>query len=455
MSNQGHEFFNDEAFHMVPTKLALTIGVSEALFLGRLHYWLDPKRNRNQKGDHFWVYNTLEQWHQQMPFFSVSSIKRIIEKLKKYNLIIISNWPCNQFTRMLSYTINYEQLTKLHAEMHANPHISPSAQIDPLEEVNLTFPKRSKWSDPLGQIEPMDQLNLSRSYTEAKTTTKITTKRELSLNLSKRSKWTKAQTYPEVIDECIESKIQIMLETFNETVRKGNPIELTVSRAEKLSHFLSEKLKGDIEKWRLICQSITRSKFLMGEIEARKFQATLEWILKGDNAQKVLEGDYGKDGEPAQELKQIDQKAITEEISGLNEPELMKDLRAWLIERFGFAEYESWFTKVAFVQFDPPSLTLRVSSAFQKARLDSHYISYLKDYLKDKYQKPHQVELVLEEQNPMRESQSRNEAVISIASPANKAVSTEKKERDTSPPPSKQMNRLISCNPKTNEGILI
>ena len=57
---------------MVQPSLAVKIGLNEALFLHQLHYWLD-RSNKVVEGKR-WVYNTVEEWHEQFPFWSVRTL---------------------------------------------------------------------------------------------------------------------------------------------------------------------------------------------------------------------------------------------------------------------------------------------------------------------------------------------------------------------------------------------
>jgi hypothetical protein len=70
----------DEPPLQVLPSLALAIGLNEAIFLQQLHYWL--QRSEHQHAGQRWVYNTLEGWHEQFPFWSMSTVRRTIRSLK-------------------------------------------------------------------------------------------------------------------------------------------------------------------------------------------------------------------------------------------------------------------------------------------------------------------------------------------------------------------------------------
>lgn len=67
---------------VLSAELATKIGLNEAIFLQQLTFWL--KRTKNGKN---YVYKTYEEWKKEFPFWSESTIKRAVAKLKKMELI--------------------------------------------------------------------------------------------------------------------------------------------------------------------------------------------------------------------------------------------------------------------------------------------------------------------------------------------------------------------------------
>ena len=96
-------------------RLAVEIGLNEALVLQQVHYWLEinKKNNRNYHEGRFWTYNTINEWQEEFPFWSNSTIKRIFKNLRDMKLIIVDNFNVYQMDRTLWYTINYEELAKI------------------------------------------------------------------------------------------------------------------------------------------------------------------------------------------------------------------------------------------------------------------------------------------------------------------------------------------------------
>lgn len=96
---------------MCQPSLATKIGLNEAIFIQQLHYWLN--RSTNYIKNRIWVYNTIDDWHKQFPFWSVTTIRRIITSLEKKKLIITANYNKINIDRTKWYTINYSALDEL------------------------------------------------------------------------------------------------------------------------------------------------------------------------------------------------------------------------------------------------------------------------------------------------------------------------------------------------------
>ncbi|EPR2333712.1 TPA: DNA-binding protein [Escherichia coli] len=90
-----------------------------------------------------WVYNTTEQWLEQFPFWSESTLKRTFASLK--SLGVLRREQLNKSKRDMTnfYTINYES--------------------ELLEEVKVNESIRSKCTSPSGQSDLMDGRKMTRS----------------------------------------------------------------------------------------------------------------------------------------------------------------------------------------------------------------------------------------------------------------------------------------------------
>lgn len=101
---------NESPILVLPT-LAKKIGLNQALFIQQLHYWLADSKHTYD--GYQWVYNTYEDWHRQFPFWSTSTIRRIIGKLEREGLIVSGNYNRFKMDKTKWYRINYEYLESL------------------------------------------------------------------------------------------------------------------------------------------------------------------------------------------------------------------------------------------------------------------------------------------------------------------------------------------------------
>ncbi len=75
----------DEPPLLVLPKLAVLLGLTEAIILQQVHFWITIAGKQVQ-GDK-WIFNRLEDWHQQFPFWSTRTIQRALLQLEKHGYI--------------------------------------------------------------------------------------------------------------------------------------------------------------------------------------------------------------------------------------------------------------------------------------------------------------------------------------------------------------------------------
>ncbi len=153
---------------LVLPSLAVQVGLNEAIFLQQLHYWLQGKAAKERDG-RVWIYNTYEEWHQQLPFWSVMTIRRIVGGLEQQGIVrSTTRYNQHRVDRTKWYTIDYAVLDRLVTpEVSESPdHVinvnsrmvnlnSPSDQDEPLQafEVNSSEPETSTETIKAGELE--------------------------------------------------------------------------------------------------------------------------------------------------------------------------------------------------------------------------------------------------------------------------------------------------------------
>ncbi|MDT0711042.1 hypothetical protein RM614_07795 [Mammaliicoccus sciuri] len=118
---------DDYPIQVLP-KLAIEIGLNEAIILQQIHYWLNQSK-------HFydgkkWIYNTYEDWNEQFPFWSVMTIRRTITSLEKQNLIISANYNKAGFDKTRWYSIDYEEVESVNRRCVQNEQTICSKRTD-------------------------------------------------------------------------------------------------------------------------------------------------------------------------------------------------------------------------------------------------------------------------------------------------------------------------------------
>ncbi|QLR42759.1 conserved phage C-terminal domain-containing protein [Enterobacter sp. RHBSTW-00994] len=123
--------------------LAYSIGLNEAIALQQVNYWLKETTSGLERDGVRWIYNTNEQWLEQFPFWSESTLKRTFTRLKNLGVLKVEQLNKSQRDMTNYYTINYES--------------------ELLDEVKVTKSKSSKCTLPSGQNEPMEEVKVELS----------------------------------------------------------------------------------------------------------------------------------------------------------------------------------------------------------------------------------------------------------------------------------------------------
>ena len=129
--------------------LAYSIGLNEAIALQQVNYWLKETTSGLERDGVRWIYNTNEQWLEQFPFWSESTLKRTFTRLKNLGVLKVEQLNKSQRDMTNYYTINYES--------------------ELLDEVKVTKSKSSNCTLPLGQNEPMEEVKVKRSIGSKRT----------------------------------------------------------------------------------------------------------------------------------------------------------------------------------------------------------------------------------------------------------------------------------------------
>lgn len=142
---------------VISPMLALRIGINEAIVLQQICYWLEDTTSGIEYDGRRWVYNSINAWNEQFPWWTAKTIQRTVSSLKKMGLIYVEQLKKSQHDQTNYYAINY-----------ASPLL---ADTD-----NLSLSRETICPNRKGQSVPMDKDKLSQSIgSNCPNVTEITT----------------------------------------------------------------------------------------------------------------------------------------------------------------------------------------------------------------------------------------------------------------------------------------
>lgn len=123
--------------------LARVLGLNEAIFLQQVQYWCSKSEHHHD--GRVWVYNTIDQWKEQLPFWGTATIYRVVKSLRDRGILLTSSaYNKSNTDRTLWYAIDHDALDTLldiaesqypsyqSDEMEIAPEKNPSYQSDDL-----------------------------------------------------------------------------------------------------------------------------------------------------------------------------------------------------------------------------------------------------------------------------------------------------------------------------------
>lgn len=351
----------DEPPLLIQPTLALLVGLNEAIFLQQVHYWLNPRFNKNKIDGRLWVHNTYEQWQKQFPFWGEKTIRRTIGSLEGLR-VLESYVKTLKFRKTKFYTINYKVLSSLKSpEKKETPPSGHNDQTD-----------LSVWADSCGHNDQIQTVKVTGLYKDTKTTTEITS---LLPNRCKKEE---------------EDLYKKMIFLWNESVQKKlnkKPLFVTEKRLKKLAFVLERYFESDLEQWEAYCQKISKNDFLMGN-SASGFQARLEWALQSENIFKVLEDAFYS--KPTKDEKTPCLSVPTERFQREKRQEnpYQKEWSAIcqeLLKKLGEKTFRAWLSPLIPRRFSETTAELSAPSQLMKSYVETHLLGDLQKAIQTLY----------------------------------------------------------------------
>lgn len=173
MQARSSKLLLDEYPLILLPSLACVFGDRPAIFLQQIHYWCKIFERqgtlRHYHAGRWWVWNTIDGWHEQFAFWSPRTIERIISRCTAEQIILIGNYNRRAYDRTRWYTPNYSSITEKIDQWErkqATNQPPPSCQNGMMEQANLTGCIMPEWHDGTCQNDMMDHATLACTIPE-------------------------------------------------------------------------------------------------------------------------------------------------------------------------------------------------------------------------------------------------------------------------------------------------
>jgi hypothetical protein len=430
MSSSSRIITSGTALVLCP-KIKKLYGVSAALVLQQLHYWLSKENLSygviDEKG-YQWIRNTYEQWCDQIQVLTLSTLRRAFSTLEKNNIILSQRFAeksrYSGGNQVKFYTINYAQLEAVMGDLEKSFINKPSRFADNNSGAGDTIPEttpndskivqqhqiqnhvenRLKQPTHLLKMNTLPAQNEQPLYitnTTSENTSKKTSLSEASQKLdTAQHHGVDFQTIqpdkPAERDKLII--VEEMLSLWNTIVEQTkNKICITPKRSQHLNAAFKQYFNSDLADWESFCCKIASSQFLMGDVKA--FKANLDWSIRFETIQRILEGGYSFGDRVVSYTPRI---KVSEENTGIdsattcfhnekhihgNTKQESKEalvIRHHVRQILGDAIYNSWFENTDIIleknECNDYKATIYVSSRFIADRLRTHYVDIIERY---------------------------------------------------------------------------
>lgn len=276
-----------------------------ALVLNQLLYWTErvkdfdlflkeEKQFQSSSQDeelpcHGWIYKTANDLiAETLLCIDRTTMRRYLTFLVKKGWVFSRTNPSNKWDRTTQYRVN---LGKIKDDLLTlGFHLPGSCVKEVLHDITSLKPVEtlrehdtpSKEDPALSKKEyPRSKEEDSPSYPYTETTPKTINKDHTQIPQGK---------IPRVeLKDVSKDFFEAALKAWSSCV--GQNVYLNQSRQIRLSSILKKYFDGNLSEWKLFCDRIKSSPFLMGE-GPRKWRITLDWILVEANLLKVLEGNF-------------------------------------------------------------------------------------------------------------------------------------------------------------------
>lgn len=386
------------------------LSVTSSNFLKKLDYWISRGKYGREYDDKIWIYNTLEDWAEQLGV-SKSTFQRHIKKLLEEGIVETAYLAKNRRDRTLSYTINYEKLNCFVGQNTAKRQ-SISRRVH-MVKIKDFSEKIEHMVDHMIYVD-----NNNKIYKSYKSGDNVSGDIASPKNFPKKISAPKAQAKssqehneemvgeliaeqipkekPDIVQRMVKSLINIF-HGFMKTFR------LTKAICRNLVAAFQRKFHNSIEEWEKYLKLIKTSTYLMGG----KFKLSIHWILKFITIDRILNGEFGVNPDKItytekekEKMAENKKQQIQHKIAEINEPEICKQTRIKLLDILGVDDYQQYFenpNKCRFIERNDEITVELLGSEpwdffYKKQKLERIFIKakWINDYIKAVDKKGHE-----------------------------------------------------------------
>ena len=349
---QTFKLLSNDTVMLSQPQLVKRFGRGGAQLLSQLHYWLNKKAGVNHLGIK-WIYNTAEEWAEQLQM-SARHIRRLIAEFVKAGILRVEKLNKVKSIRTNYYSIDYDQL------MLSLEEFNPSKKSN---EINQ---KADKMSYPLGQNVLISIQKLTnKDFNKSEEIEKSQVKQVKNLNNKLK---TETPDHSNSLSSRIKNSTALdMLKIWNECL--GNKAEAKMSKdlARKLVAAFKIKFESSLDNWKKYCELIKSSSYLMSE----SFELNIDWALKFATIERIRAGGLGVKLTTEGSCMVNDDK-VERMIEDLSETALAKVVRKKIAKSIGAAAYYSWFHQAKFHEIDG-DIRLEASNAFVEQYWETNF----------------------------------------------------------------------------------
>jgi len=334
------------------------LSVTSSNFLKKLDYWISRGEYGVIHDDRIWIYNTLEDWAEQLGV-SKSTFQRLIKKLREVGIVETAYLARNRRDRTLHYTINYERYNqKIEEQMAKRQSICKHNHAVRIHMVKITGCADKNEHMAEYMVDHMYNINnisnkIHKSYkSRGIVSKKISSEKVL---VSKTQAKSLLEHNEEMVKEVITERapkekpntIQRMVKSL-ENIFPGliKTFRLTKAICRNLVAAFQRKFHNSIEEWEQYLKLIATSSYLNGE----KFKLSIYWILKFLTIDRILNGEFGVNPDKItyteKEQEKMEEKRkqqIQQKIADINETEICKQARIKVLDILGTDDYHKYF----------------------------------------------------------------------------------------------------------------